>query len=71
MHWLLSLVSHKFEKKFFILTYVSGGLFYLWKNLGQMLEEEFVTTGEGAGAGDLSQNVTPEMVSLKILYYDS
>lgn len=43
----------------------------MWKNLGQMLEEEFVTTGEGAGAGDLSQNVTPEMVSLKILYYDS
>ena len=63
MHWLLLLVGHKkinFSKK--ISYYFSGGLFYLWKNIGQMLEEEFVATGEGAGAGDSSQNVTPEMV---------
>ena len=34
----------------------------LWKELGEMLAADFVTTGPGAGDGALAQNVTPEMV---------
>ena len=42
---------------------ILGGLFSLWKDLGTMLEADFVMDGDGAGAGHLQHNVTPSMVS--------
>ena len=45
-----------------------GGLFSLWKDLGDMLAAEFIIGGNGDGDEHLTTTVTPEMVCKKNLY---